>query len=111
MICLCRNLNWWWIDDSSEYMYCIRFSCPVHPSHYNKYLKYISKASFDICNESMKAACINLKMLYGVPEIDVIDVPVIIDGTWQNRYGHNSLLGVSFVISMDTGCMLDYSVK
>ena len=87
------------------------FPAPVHPSHYSKYLKYIGKASFDICNESMKATCINLKMLYGVPEIDVIDVPVSIDGTWQKRYGHNSLLGVSFVISMDTGCVLDYSVK
>ena len=87
------------------------FPAPVHPSHYSKYLKYISRASFEICNESMKAACTNLKNLYGVREIDVVDVPVSIDGTWQKRYGHNSLLGVSFIISMDTGCVLDYSVK
>ena len=33
------------------------------------------------------------------------------DGSWQKRYGHNSLLGMVFVISIDTGCVLDYSVK
>ena len=34
-----------------------------------------------------------------------------VDGTWQKRYGHNSLLGMVFVISIVTGCVLGYSVK
>ena len=33
-----------------------------------------------------------------------------VDGTWQRR-GHNSKNGVVFVISMETGEVLDYSVK
>ena len=35
---------------------------------------------------------------------------VTVDGTWQKR-GHSSKIGVVFVISVDTGEILDYSVK
>ena len=34
-----------------------------------------------------------------------------VDGTWQKRYGYNSLLGATFIISVDNGCVLDYKVK
>ena len=33
------------------------------------------------------------------------------DGTWQKRYGHNSKLGATFVISADTEEVLDYEIK
>ena len=36
---------------------------------------------------------------------------VTVDGTRQKRYGFNSLLGVVFIISVDTGEVLDYEVK
>ena len=36
---------------------------------------------------------------------------VSVDGSWQKRYGFNSLLGMVFLISIDTGCVLDYVVK
>ena len=36
---------------------------------------------------------------------------VTIDGTWQKRYGFNSLLGIFFIISVDTGEILDFEVK
>ena len=29
----------------------------------------------------------------------------------KKRYGHNSLLGATFIISVDNGCVLDYEVK
>ena len=41
----------------------------------------------------------------------VLDVAVSVDAAWQKRYGFNSLNGVIFVISIDTGCVLDYVVK
>ena len=46
-------------------------------------------------------------------EIDgqlVANVPVTVDGTWQKR-GHSFKIGVVFVISVDTGEILDYSTK
>ena len=39
------------------------------------------------------------------------NVSVSVDGAWQKRYGFNSLVGMVFVISIDTGQVLDYVVK
>ena len=36
---------------------------------------------------------------------------VIIDRTWQKRYGFDSLLGVAFIILVDTGEVLHFEVK
>ena len=36
---------------------------------------------------------------------------VTTDGIWQARYGFNLLLGVVFIISVDTGEVLDSEVK
>lgn len=48
----------------------------------------------------------------GEPDIgQVVDVAISVDGSWRKRYGHNSLNGIVFVISIDTGCVLDYVVK
>ena len=59
------------------------------------------------CDESMKYAAQNLSHNNLLPT----EVAVSIDGTWQKRYGHNSLLGATFVISIQNGCVLDYSIK
>ena len=40
----------------------------------------------------------------------VAEVAVTLGGTWQKR-GHSSQIGVIFVISVDTGEILDYCVK
>ena len=37
-------------------------------------------------------------------------VPVTVDATWQ-KSGHSSKLGIVFVISVDTGEILDYEVR
>ena len=39
------------------------------------------------------------------------EISISVDGTWQKRYGHNSLLGATFILSIDNGCVLDYSIK
>ena len=41
---------------------------------------------------------------------EIANVSVSVDGTWQKRYGHNSLLGASFIISVN-GLVLDYVFK
>ena len=40
-----------------------------------------------------------------------VPVGVTVDGTWQKRYGFNSLLGVVFIISVDNREVLDYKIK
>ena len=42
---------------------------------------------------------------------ELAEVSGSVDGTWQNHYGHNSLLGASFVLSVDSGQVLDYVIK
>ena len=44
-----------------------------------------------------------LKIVYKSDEKKSIPVAVTIDGTLQKQYGFSSLLGVAFVISVDTG--------
>ena len=47
-------------------------------------------------------------------EITVENAPgvsVTVDGTWQKRYGFSSLVGAVFIISVDTGEVLDYVTK
>ena len=40
-----------------------------------------------------------------------LDVAVSVNGSWQKRYGHNSISGMVFSISIDAECVLDYVVK
>ena len=42
-------------------------------------------------------------------ENDILDIAVSFDGTWAKR-GHTSLFGIVYVISVDTGEVLDYEV-
>ena len=42
---------------------------------------------------------------------EIANVSVSVDGTLQKRYGHNSLLDASFIISVDNGLVLDYVNK
>jgi len=41
---------------------------------------------------------------------DIVETSVSVDGIWQKRYGHNSLLGASFVL-IDNGQVHDYVIK
>ena len=66
------------------------------------------------CERSMAEAAKKLRKIIVKDEIDdgrIINVAVSVDGAWQKRYGHNSLNGMVFVISIDTGYVLDYIVK
>ena len=86
------------------------FPASVHGNLYFKYLKTIvCKYAMEKCEESMSYAAKTLV----TQEINdgATQIAVSVDGTWQKRYGHNSLLGTTFVLSIHNGCVLDYSIK
>ena len=59
----------------------------------------------------MRIMRFTLKIIYKSDVKNSIPVAVTIDGTWQKQYGFSSLLGVAFIILVDTGEVLDFEVK
>ena len=51
-----------------------------------------------------------LKLFLKKNKDNLVDCAVTVDGTWQKRYGHNSKLGATFVLSADTGEVLGYVI-
>ena len=93
---------------------------PVSSKAYNATVKEIQMSVDKECQKSLESASLKLKKLMKASDPncsglnvkeDIFPVTVSVDGTWQKRYGFSSLLGVLFVISMDTGEVLDYEVK
>ena len=81
---------------------------PIHTAPYSKYLKVILKSAMETCDESMKYAAQSPSHNNLLPTEEAVSI----DWTWwQKHYGHNSLLGATFVISIQNGCVLDYSIK
>ena len=66
-----------------------------------------------IVNVNYRAAAHQLRKLKleGEDVSQVLDIAVSLEADWQKRYGLNSLKGITFVISIDTGCILNYIVK
>ena len=84
----------------------MNFPPPVYPNSFTEYMRHISNVAALHCQESMNtAASLRRK------DNELAKVSVSVDGTWQKRYGHNSLLGASFVLSVDSGQVLDYAIK
>ena len=92
---------------------------PVTKKAYNDHLIQIEKAVVTNAESLMQEAAkrlvqnVTAERPSGVKVIDdqsVANVAVTVDGTWQKR-GHSSKIGVVFVISVNTGEILDYSVK
>ena len=91
---------------------------PVSKKPLNNICKNLSKASFENAATYMK----NLgdKLFNSIQQEDPenielsdtlrADVAVSVDGTWQKR-GHTSRIGAVFIISIDTGEVLDFIVK
>lgn len=89
---------------------------PVTSKNYNNTLKLLSQHSVAEADSSMQNSVAYLKeVMQKDGEAADADrcyhVSVTLDGTWQKRYGFNSLLGVVFLISVLTGEVLDYVVK
>ena len=75
--------------------------------------------SCDEAEEAMKNAAQNVKThlintdsgCSNMSVDDIFNIAVTVDGTWQKRYGFSSLLGVVFVLLLDTGEVIDYQIK
>ena len=91
---------------------------PVEKSSNNDINKLLHKKSNELAEKYLNDAAqrLILHTMAGNPgNIEVTDkdklitkVGVTVDGTWQKR--HSSKMGVVFVISIDTGEVLDYDV-
>ena len=87
------------------------FSQPVQKAPYSRYLKYLESEAISNCEKSLLRAGNKVRELVLRNNNTIAEIPISIDGSWQKRYGHNSLLGIVFAISIDTGEVLDYVVK
>ena len=90
------------------------FPQPITEKPYNRYIRYIEQKAVSNCERSLSGAARYLRKveLNGRPDDgQILDVAVSVDDAWQKCYGFNSLNGMVFLISIDTGCVLDYVVK
>ena len=97
----------------------MNLTLPVEKSSYNDINKLLHKKSNELAEKYLNDAAQRL-ILHTIAEnpgaIKVTDedkliakVGITVDGTWPKR-GHSSKMGVVFVISIDTGAVLDYDV-
>ena len=82
--------------------------------------KRASSSSVEEAEKSLQQSAKNVKTFlrqncadFAEKDIDynIYDCSVSVDRTWQRRYGFSSLIGVIYLISMETGEVLDYAVK
>lgn len=96
-------------------MLCSVMDMPcISSTGYLKQKKTMKKRLEEQAKEEMKEAGIRLRNLLkqddsSVTEDSVVDVAVSFDGTWAKR-GFTSMTGVVFVVSVDTGEVLDSKV-
>ena len=67
---------------------------PVTENSYNRYLHLIENIAIENCEHSMKKEAQELRILILNGESDigqVLDAAVSVYGSWQKRYGHNSM--------------------
>ena len=99
----------------------LNLPAPVTSSSYNNILKSITEKAIDEAESSMRKSSeylqLSIDKFFDINETEAMNVDkalgvsVTVDGTWQKRYGFNSLLGVVFILSVDTGEVLDYETK
>ena len=101
---------------------CLTLNLPPPGSKamFNENMKKVSSSSVEEVEKSLQQSAKNVKTFlrqncadFAEKDIDynIYDCSVSVDGTWQKRYGFSSLLGVIYLISMETGEVLDYVVK
>lgn len=85
---------------------------PCQPSAWNEHSQALYNAHKKAVDEKLAKARNCVHELYrkekpDVTEDDIIEIAVSFDGTWSKR-GFSANFGVGFVISVDTGQVLDY---
>ena len=105
---------WRWSYHVAKYVCKFDFPPPITEQPYQQYLKHILEKTTSECERSMLNASSKLRqniLMETYSEDAIVNVPISIDGSWQKRYGFNSLLVLVLALSIDTGCVVDYSVK
>ena len=87
-------------------MKAIKFPPPIYPHSLNDHVKYNTDVAEENAQKSMNSDAASL-----CSDDNVGEISVSADGTWQKRYGHNALLGASFVLFVNNGQVLDYAIK
>ena len=90
---------------------------PINKSAYNNTMKKLEKVSKEVAERVMNEAAERLKNIaqeqcdieVNGENIAVKKAAITVDGTWQKR-GYSSKNGAVFVMSVDTGEVLDYEV-
>ena len=83
---------------------------PASRNIYSKHMTVVREKSILQAEDSLRRAREEVREHYGVSSDDqVADVLISCDGTWQRR-GFSSLFGTVFIISYETGKVLDYIV-
>lgn len=82
---------------------------PIHDSAFQKQKKNVNSVTKATVLEKPQEAAKRVRSTLGQNDNDVIDVAVSFDGTWSRR-GFSTNFGIGFVISTDTGEVLDYAV-
>ena len=84
---------------------------PVSENIYSQHVRAICEKSAHQAQTSVEQAREEVWQHYAASSDDeVVDVLVSCDGTWQ-RCGFSSLYGAVFVITHETGKVVDYIVK
>ena len=96
----------------SEFCSTMGLSQPVNKNSYQEISSEICTHSTNLANQLTKESAKKLiQQQYGENITGKIaNVKVSVDGSWQRR-GHCSKIGVVFIISIDTGEVLDFEVK
>ena len=93
---------------------------PVTTNAFQSTMKKLTTSYQEEAQISLGKAATNLKEIMQMNNPEVINheiatpnvpVSVSVDGTWQKRYGYSSLLGVVFILSVETGEVLDFEVQ
>ena len=79
---------------------------PMTANNYDKIATNVMFAAKAVAEKTMKDAANELKRDIGANEDMIVDTGVSCDGTWQRR-GYSSLNGVTTIISMENGKVLD----
>ena len=82
---------------------------PVSQHAYQQHMTVIEMGARAEVEDGMRRAREELRTHYDADHDQVIDTLVSCDGTWQKR-GFSSLFGVVFVISYETGKVIDYTL-
>ena len=112
--CFCISFNWKGKSSYRKVLRHLEHSTPTYKSFFGGHIEAICDATTAVCATKLQEAVSELKTFLRTadPELEgasVLDVEVTCNGTWAKR-GYTSLYGCVFVVSVDTGKVLDFEI-